>query len=121
LKERSAKEGKPANVADFVSKVGKEGAVMANADFVVTITTTGANQTEANTRRDNAVLDYAKMRNLPIFEADGVTLKSNAAIATLVRTDIKDRLKVEVVRYREFIASNLAASGVKAAVDAEIP
>jgi hypothetical protein len=94
---------------------------MANADFVVTITFFGANQTEANTRRDNGVLDYARLRQLPIFEADGVTLKSNAAIATLVRDDVKKRLRDDVIRYREFVASNLAASGVKASVDLEIP
>jgi hypothetical protein len=94
---------------------------MANADFVITITTIGANQTEANNRRDNAVLDYAKARSLPIFEPDGITLKSNAAIATLVRDDAKKFLKEQVVRYRETAASNAAASGIKLAVDLEIP
>lgn len=94
---------------------------MATSNFVVTITFNGANQTEADTRRDNGVLDYAKHRGLAIFEADGTTLKSNAAIATLVRNDIKQRLKDDVIRFREFAASAAAAAPVNAAVELEIP
>lgn len=94
---------------------------MATTDFLITITFSGANQTQSDNRRDNGVLDYAKMRSLAIFESDGVTLKSNAAIVALVRTDIKERLKAEVVAFRETAAANAAASPIKAAVDLEIP
>jgi hypothetical protein len=94
---------------------------MATSDFVITITFSGANQGEANTRRDNGVLDYAKMKGLPIFEADGITLKSNAAIATLVRDNVKLRLRDEIISYRESLASSAAVLPIKAAVILEIP
>ena len=94
---------------------------MAVSNFVITLAFNGATQGEADTRRDNGVLDYAKLRNLPIYAADGITLLSNAAIATLVKNDIKSRLREDVIRYREFVASNTAAAGVAAAVLLELP
>jgi hypothetical protein len=94
---------------------------MATSDFTITVTFQGATQAEANTRRDNGVGDYARSRALPIFEADGVTLKSNAVVATLVRDDVKARLREDVINYRQSVASNAAVAPVKAAVILEIP
>lgn len=94
--------------------------VQSTADFTITITFNGANQTQANNRRDQGVLDYALARGVVVYQADGTTV-NQAATATAVRTDIKARLKEDVLRYRSAVATSSATAPLKGQLDAEIP
>lgn len=93
---------------------------MAQSNFAITLVFEGTTQTQADNRRDAAVLDYAKARKLAIFEADGVTVNP-ALVAPAVRAHVKQLLKGVVVNYRETQAATTATSGIKSQVDAELP
>jgi hypothetical protein len=90
------------------------------SQFTITLTFQGSTQTQADNRRDAAVLDYAKARRLAIYEADGVTVNP-ALVAPAVRADVKNQLKNVVVQYRESTASTAATSPIRGQVDSEIP
>lgn len=86
-----------------------------NSTSTITLTlgTTTVDQATADAIKAQVLLDYAKARNLAIYQSDGVTVIA-ANVAPAVSADVKQLFKTVVVEYRANNAGQSANANQRA-------
>lgn len=93
---------------------------MATSDFVITLTFTGADQAEADQRRDDALQDFALLQGLNIYTDATRQEIDPLLIPDAVEEFVINRAKAQIKAYRQQKAAQLAAAQAGTEADAEL-
>jgi hypothetical protein len=85
----------------------------ATSTITLTLGTTTVDQATADAIKAQVLLDYAKARNLAIYQSDGVTVIT-ANVAPAVSADVKQLFKTVVVEYRANNAGQTSSANQRA-------
>lgn len=93
---------------------------MATSTFQITFTFDGVDQTAANTKRDNALVDYAEANNLDIYTDATRTAIDPAKVVTAIRSFARANFKAQVIDWRAEKAATAARIATKESQSADI-